>query len=114
MNMRSMLSWTLVALALVCASPRPAASAPHVVGPGDVLEVSVFAGGEKQQEFAAVTSGEGIITCPLVGNVQVAGLTVPAVGTRLQTMLAHKYYVDPQVLVNVHEYGGKVYVLGEV
>ena len=105
---------TIVILGLVFACPRPAAAAPHVVGPGDVLEVSVFAGGEKQQEFAAVTSSDGAITCPLVGNVRVGGLAVPAVAARLQTMLARQYYVNPQVLVNIHEYGGKVLVFGEV
>jgi polysaccharide biosynthesis/export protein len=105
---------TFVILGLLCACPRPASAAPHVVGPGDVLEISVFAGGEKQQEFAAVTGTDGAITCPLVGSVRVVGLAVPAVAAQLQTMLARSYYVNPQVLVNVHEYGGKVFVMGEV
>jgi len=117
MNPYRSLAWLLLvagALALAAASARPAGAAPHVVTAGDVLEVSIFAGGEKQQEFAAVVGTDGTMTVPLAGNVKVGGLATPVVASRLQKVLGRDYYVDPQVLVDVKQFGGRVFVLGEV
>ncbi len=51
---------------------------------------------------------------PLAGTVPVSGLTPPAVSARLRQILSRSYYVNPQVLVNVKDYGGRVTVMGEV
>jgi polysaccharide biosynthesis/export protein len=51
---------------------------------------------------------------PLVGTTRVAGLEATRVSERLQTLLGKDYFVNPQVLVNVKEYGGRVLVSGEV
>ena len=37
-----------------------------------------------------------------------------AIAEKLRTILAKDFFVDPQVLVSVKEYGKKVYVVGEV
>ncbi len=105
----------LAMLATVLGIGRAAAE-PSVssIGVGDILQVTVFAGGEKQEDFTATVAASGAITCPLLGELQVAGLTTDEIAKRLRAMLAQDYFVDPQVLVSVKEYGGQVYVTGEV
>jgi protein involved in polysaccharide export with SLBB domain len=104
---------TVVASALLLrlASAEPSAS-PVVLG--DVLQVTIFAGGEKQEDFSATVVAAGTITCPLLGETKVAGLTTEEIARQLRAMLARDYFVDPQVLVSVKEHGGQVYVTGEV
>ena len=87
---------------------------PYLVGPGDVLDVEVHAGGGKQDEFAATVTPAGLISCPLIGDVPVAGFAPPAIAQRLTTALGDGYYVQPQVLVSVRSYAGSVRVVGEV
>lgn len=104
---------TVLAMALVLppASAEPTGSA---VGVGDILQVTVFAGGEKQEDFTATVVATGTITCPLLGETRVAGLTTDEIARQLRAMLVKDFFVDPQVLVSVKEHGGQVYVTGEV
>jgi len=102
---------TLMALIAV---PAGATSDPYHVGPGDLLQVSVYAGGEKQDDFTGSVSALGTITSPLLGEIKVAGLTTYEVERSMRDMLSKDYYVDPQVLVAVKEYGGQVFVMGAV
>ncbi len=99
------------ALLLRVAAAEPSAT-PVVLG--DVLQITVFAGGEKQEDFAATVVGAGSITCPLLGETKVAGLSTDEISRQLRAMLARDYFVDPQVLVAVKEHGGQVFVTGEV
>lgn len=99
------------ALLLRVASAEPPVS-PVVVG--DVLQVTVFAGGEKQEDFEATVVAAGTITCPLLGETKVTGLTTDEIARQLRAMLAKDYFVDPQVLVARKEHGGQVFVTGEV
>jgi len=86
----------------------------YVVSPGDVLEITYYAGGEKQEAFTVTVSADGTITCPLIGEFSLGGMPISEIVARLQGILARDYYIGPQVLVSVREYGGRVYVLGEV
>ena len=91
-----------------------AQSVAYVVGPGDVLQVMIYAAGDKRDDYTVMVSPAGIATTPLIGDMKVAGLTVAEIARRMKAILGRDYYVNPQVLVSVREYGGKVYVLGEV
>lgn len=52
-----------------------------------------------------------MISFPLIGNIQIAGLTVP----ELQTLLAQKYITKPNIDIQIVKYGSlRVAVLGEV
>lgn len=99
------------ALLLRWASAEPVAS-PVVVG--DLLQVTIFAGGEKQEDFEAAVVAAGTITCPLLGEVKVVGLSTDGIARQLRAVLAKDYFVDPQVLVTRKEHGGQVFVTGEV
>lgn len=86
----------------------------YQVGPGDVLQVAFYAGGEKQEDFTGAVSPLGTVTCPLLGELKVAGLTTYDISKTMTEKLRQDYFVDPQVLVSVKDYGGQVWVVGAV
>jgi polysaccharide export outer membrane protein len=95
------------------AAPPPVASAEYEVGPGDVLEVNVFGNDDLSRMPTVQTNGA--ISLPLLGEVQVAGLTVGEVQRKITNLLAKDYLVNPQVEVKVREYQSQfVSVVGEV
>ncbi len=105
----------LAVLGLAVAAGVAAAQTANLpVGPGDVLQITVYAGGEKQEDFEATVSDAGTISCPLLGDVRLASLRTADIQEKLRAALTGGYYVAPQVLVGIKEYGGKVYLLGEV
>lgn len=104
----------LGALLSVCLAAPGHASDPYHLGPGDILQITVYAGGDKQVDFTGPVSALGTITSPLLGEVKVGGLTTYEVERNLREVLARDYYVDPQVMVSVKEYGGQVFVMGAV
>ncbi|HXB57836.1 MAG TPA: polysaccharide biosynthesis/export family protein [Vicinamibacteria bacterium] len=94
-------------------APSPVAAPDYRVGPGDVLEVTVFGNDDLSRTSTVQTSG--VIALPLLGEVEVAGLTLPEVQRKLTTLLARDYLVNPQVEVKVKEYQSQfVSVVGEV
>jgi protein involved in polysaccharide export with SLBB domain len=86
----------------------------YPLGTGDVLEITFYAGGTKQEEFTAEVSGPGTITTPLLGEISVGGLSASEASDKLTMVLARDFFVNPQVLVKVREHAKKVYVGGEV
>ncbi len=107
--------------AQVPAAPAPAAaSGPNVpnaadyqVGPGDLLEVSVI--GNDDLSRVPTVQTNGAVTMPLLGEVQVAGLTVAEIQRKVTSLLEKDYLVSPQVEVKVREFHSQyVSVVGEV
>ncbi len=94
-------------------SPSPSTAPEYRVGPGDVLEVTVLDNVEVSRTPTVQTSG--VIALPLLGEVEVSGLTVAEIQRKLTTLLARDYLVNPQVEVKVKEYQSQfVTVVGEV
>jgi polysaccharide export outer membrane protein len=83
------------------------------IGPGDLIEIKIF---ELEQLSQVVrVSEDGSITLPLLGRVEVEGLTQEAVASKLAGLLAAKYVKNPQVTVFIKEYKSKqVAVIGAV
>ncbi len=106
----------MAALGLVLATGRVAAEQPstYQVGPGDVLQITFYAGGEKQEEFTGTVSSVGTVTSPLLGEVKVSGRTTYEIAKAMTEMLQRDFFVNPQVLVSVKDYGGQVWVVGAV
>jgi polysaccharide export outer membrane protein len=96
------------------ASPAAAAAVPdYKVGPGDVLEVTVFGNDDLSRTPTVQTTGA--ISMPLLGEVQVAGLTLFEVQQKLTALLGQDYLVNPQVEVKIKDYQSQfVSVVGEV
>jgi len=114
---------TLVLLALLQAPPPagapvapgalPATAGDYAVGPGDVLEVSVI-GNEDASRIPTVQTN-GSISLPLLGEIQVAGLTIAEVQRKITNLLEKDYLVNPQVEVKVRDYNSQyVSVVGEM
>jgi polysaccharide export outer membrane protein len=118
---------TLLALALLQTPPAPAVPDPQAVpppaasptvgdyevGPGDVIEVAVYGNDDLSRIPTVQTNGS--ISLPLLGEVQVAGLTIAEVQRKITNLLAKDYLVNPQVEVKVKDYNSQyVSVVGEV
>jgi polysaccharide biosynthesis/export protein len=89
------------------------ASPAYQVGPGDALEINVY-GNDDLSRIPTVQT-DGAIVLPLLGEVQVAGLTVAEIQRKVTNLLAKDYLVNPQVEVKVREYNSQfVTVVGEV
>jgi protein involved in polysaccharide export with SLBB domain len=103
-----------VAMAFPLSTAVRAQSASYTVAPGDVLSIAIYAGGDKQDEFELEVQSSGIVACPMAGELKLEGLTVAEIAWRIREILARDYYVDPEVITSIKQYGGRVYVLGEV
>jgi len=100
--------------AVVHIQPKMDHEPTYPLGPSDVLDITYYAGGEKQEQFSAEVSATGTITSPLVGEVSVGGLTAAELSDKLTVMLGRDFFVNPQVLIGVRDHAKKVYVGGEV
>ena len=72
------------------------------LGPGDLIEVSVFEVSELSNLKVRIPR-PGVIALPLLGSIQVAGLTASDLENELRQRLGARYMHDPQVTVFVHE-----------
>lgn len=91
----------------------PATPGDYEVGPGDVIEVAVYGNDDLSRIPTVQTNGS--ISLPLLGEIQVAGLTIAEVQRKITNLLAKDYLVNPQVEVKVRDYNSQyVSVVGEV
>jgi len=90
-----------------------AAAASYVVGPGDILEVTVLDQAEVSR--STTVQPDGRFTMPLLGDIEVAGKTVAEIQRIITEALSKDFLVNPQVEVRVREYASQfALVLGEV
>jgi polysaccharide export outer membrane protein len=92
-------------------SQASASDAP--IGPRDVIEIKVFQ--DPSLNTKMTVTDDGRITMPLLGKVDVSGLTPTELETRIRTMLEAKYINKADVSVSVIEAGSKpISVIGAV
>ena len=93
---------------------EPAAGASYIVGSQDVLIITSYDQPELTGKFTVETDGS--FTYPLIGRVQVGGMTLRAVEDLVKkSLIAKGFFKDPQVTVAVEHYRSqKVYIVGEV
>ena len=88
---------------------------PYSIGPGDVLSVVIFAGGQNQEALDLTVASDGTVNFPFLGKVRVADLAVEELTESVTQALAQDYFVNPQVMVNIKEYRSrKISVSGAV
>lgn len=101
------------ASAIPSPSPEAPASPDYRLGPGDVIDVVVF--GNDDLSRSTIVQTNGTISMALLGDVNVAGLTLAEIKTKLTSLLARDYLVNPQVDVKVKDYQSQfVTLIGEV
>jgi polysaccharide export outer membrane protein len=94
--------------------PVPASQAgpSYVIGPDDTLYISVWK--EPDLTETLPVRADGMISMPLLNDVQAAGLTPMQLGSALTEKLK-KYVSDPRVTIVVTQMNSqRVYVTGEV
>jgi len=114
---RSALCAMLLTLCTLLLPSQPALGQgkEYLIGPRDVLTLTIFAGGEKQQEVDLTVSGQGMINVPFIGPVKADGVTIPQLETLIQKPLAKDYFVDPDVNIRIKEYHSlQYYISGAV
>ncbi len=72
----------------------------HKIAPGDEVTIKVL--GEDEYSIVATVRGDGKITYPYSGDIDVAGLTAPELREKILTIL-RKELKRPEVLVSVRE-----------
>jgi polysaccharide export outer membrane protein len=88
-------------------------SALYIIGPNDVLAVTVFDRPQLSGKF--VVEADGTLAFPLVGRVTVGGLSIRGAENEIRERLAAGYLTDPRVTVTVDQYRSQqVFVMGEV
>jgi polysaccharide export outer membrane protein len=84
-----------------------------LLGPEDELEITVW--GNKDLTRLTSVRPDGLISMPLIGDVQAAGLTADELAQRIAERLKQYIATTPAVSVSVKELNSySVYVLGEV
>ncbi len=88
------------------------AAEPYRISPADVLDITVW--GEPDLSKQVVVPPDGKITYPLIGEIDVIGLTTQELADRL-TQRLKEFIKEPNVAVSIVKFSfNKFYVLGEV
>ena len=119
MAFRSILSFILMFLAVsviaettALVAKQGSVSAEYQIGPGDVLNISVWKEDDLQLDVLVRPDGE--ITFPLAGEIKAGGLTTKALSDELVKKLK-KFIPHPNVTVSVlQSVSNKIYVIGKV
>lgn len=84
----------------------------YEIGTDDTLQITVF--NEPDLSLAEVRIGSnGTISMPLLGQVEVSGLTVQEIESKLTSLLLDGYLKKPKISVGILEYR-PFYINGEV
>jgi len=85
----------------------------HRIESGDLLEITVY---ENPDLSAKIRVPEdGFLPFPLLGNIQVTGMTALELDSMITQDLGERYILNPQVTVVITEYRQRsIYVTGEV
>jgi polysaccharide export outer membrane protein len=85
----------------------------YVVGPHDVLTITVWDQADLSGKFAV--EADGTFTFPLIGRVKAGGLTLRQVEHTLTQRLADGFFRNPQVSAAIEQYRSqRIFIVGEV
>jgi len=100
-------------MALLCLQSTVSAEVSnYIIGPGDIIEISVWKDESLDREISVPP--DGIISYPLVGDIEAAGKTVTMLRKAITERLS-EYVPDATVTVILKEIKSlKAYVIGKV
>ena len=94
-------------------APVRSTASDYVVGPQDVLKITVFGVAELTRDVTV--DADGTFDFPYVGRIKASGLTVRGIEEELKSRLSKGLLTNPSVSVDVSAYRSQtVYVMGEV
>jgi polysaccharide export outer membrane protein len=95
------------------AAQEPQKTADYIVGPQDVINITVF--DEPQLSGRFRVDNDGNFSFPFIGRVKADGLTLRTIEADLRRRLGEGYLKNPQVTIEVDQYRSQnVFVMGEV
>lgn len=109
----AVLLFALPAVSKAASTDAPRDISGYKIGPENVLQIDVYYGRDKELSRKVRVSSRGRITFPLLGDVEVSGLTVAELEKKLTELLDRDYLVNPQVSVFIEQYS-TVSILGQV
>jgi polysaccharide export outer membrane protein len=74
----------------------------YILGPGDLLSVKVFESPDLDSEVRV--SARGFVTLPILGTVNIKGLSVSEAEAKIEELLRKDYIRDPHVTVFIKEH----------
>jgi polysaccharide export outer membrane protein len=99
--------------ALQTAQAPPRDPRLYVVGPNDVLSITVF--NQPQLSGKFTIEADGTFAYPLLGRVAAGGSSIRAVEDKIRAGLAAGFLENPQVSVSVDQFRSQqIFVMGEV
>ena len=112
--MKSIFKYIIILLLILFAQSLAfAEEKDYRVGPENLLQIDVHYGKDGIISQKVRVSSKNLITFPLIGEVDVKGLTVSELEKKLYTLLEKDYLVNPQVSVVIEEYS-TISVIGQV
>src|SRR2546422_9894753 len=95
----------------ICTSAQ--STGDYVIGPQDVLSITVFDQADLGGKYAVELDGS--FTFPSIGRIQAGGMTIRNFELELKKALADGFFKNPQVTVSIEQYRSqRVFVTGEV
>ena len=104
---------TFLLFTILILNPFVVFSEEYKIETGDVVAVTVYEQPDLSTRARLDSTGE--ITLPLIGGVQIGGLSVNEATKKITSLLEKDYLVNPQVSIFIQEYHPKkVFVMGFV
>jgi polysaccharide export outer membrane protein len=103
----------LVLILPVAALAADKEEATYILRPNDVISVAVYEEADLCVQVRILKTGQA--SFPLIGPVQISGLTISAAAERLRELYAKDYLVDPKLNISVTDYATEfISVIGAV
>jgi polysaccharide biosynthesis/export protein len=88
-------------------------SQDYIIGEGDLLKITIY--DHEDLTTTARVSGDGFIVFPLIGPVEVKGLTLTRISEKIAAQLSEGYIINPHVAIFIQEFRSKkTFIIGEV
>ncbi len=94
----------VVILFIFLTGKQISAGESYSLGPGDIISVFIFAGGEQQIAVDLTVSDRGYVNFPFIGAIMARGMTSSELEHAVSIPLKKDYFVDPQIHIRIKEY----------
>ena len=113
MSFSSLLCLILFALVSAAAFGVEKEDATYTLRPNDTIRLAVYEEPDLSVQVRILKTGQA--SFPLIGSVEVGGLSVVAAATKIRELYAKDYLVDPKLTLTVDEYATEfISVIGAV
>ncbi len=113
MRISSLLRLVVFLVMSVSALGAGAEDATYTLRPNDTIRLAVYEEPDLSVQVRILKTGQA--SFPLIGSVEVGGLSVAAAAARIRELFAQDYLVDPKLTLTVDEYATEfISVIGAV